>query len=107
MAFILPAWDGWRRRSPAALAAPAGAGRERPGDVGELARPVQLAWPVVSGGPVRERDLDLRHPHAELEQVDGERGLHPEAGRERPGRLERGPGEAALPVERLRRAPPG
>src|SRR5215470_19496026 len=83
------------------------ADRQRAGDVGELPGPVDLRAPVVAGGAVRQRDLYLPYPHAAAEQVDGEGSLHAEPARERPGRLERGPGQAALAVERLGRPPSG
>ena len=80
---------------------------QRASHVDELAGPVHLGPPVAAGRAVRERDLDLRDPHALAEQVDREPGLHAESRRERPRRLERGAGQAALPVERLGRTPSG
>src|SRR5215475_5795203 len=110
MALILPAGDPWSNRIRSGRGGPPGrpAGRWggvaahlRPGDVGELPGPVDLRPPVGAGGAVRQRDLHLPHPHAAAEQVDGEGRLHAEPGREWPRGLERGPGQAALAVERL------
>ena len=56
---------------------------------------------------MRQGNLHLRDPHPLAQQVDGERRFHPEPGRQRPGSLERGSGQAALAVERLVRPPPG
>ena len=81
--------------------------RQRAGDVGELPGPVDLRPPVGAGGAVRQRHLHLPHPHAAAEKVDREGRLHAEPGRERPGGLKRGPGQAALAVERLGRPPSG
>ena len=50
---------------------------------------------------MRQRHLYLGDPHALAQQVDGEAGLGAPARRERPRRLERGPGQAALAVQRL------
>src|SRR5208282_326230 len=90
---------------PPAPAAWSYASGERPGDVGELARTVQLGAQAGPGGPVRELDLDLGDPEPLTQQVDGERGLHPPASCQRARRLERRPGQAALPVQRLDRLP--
>jgi hypothetical protein len=68
---------------------------------------VQLSTQAGPGGAVRQVHLDLDDPQALAQQVDGEPGFHPPAVGQRPGRLERGPGQAALPVQRLGRPPAG
>src|SRR5512146_3385667 len=80
-------------------------GGERPGDVGELVRAVQLGPQAGPGGPVRQVDLDLGDAESLAHQVDGERGLHAPATRQRARGFERRPGQAALPVQRLDRLP--
>jgi len=74
---------------------------------GELPRAVHLGPPVAAGRPVRQRNLHLSDPHPDPVQVDSQRRLDAEPWGERAGRLERGTGEAALPVERLRGEPAG
>jgi hypothetical protein len=54
---------------------------------------------------MRQRNLDLGDSQVPAGQVDGKSGLHAEAAGKRARRLERGPGEAALAVQRLRRLP--
>ena len=80
---------------------------QRASHVDELACPVHLGPPVPAGRAVRERDLDLSDPHALAEQIDREPGLHAESRRERACRLERGAGQAALPIQRLSWTPSG
>src|SRR5690242_651340 len=80
-------------------------GGERPGDVSELVRPVQLGAQAGPGGPVRQVHLDLGDTESLAHQVDGERGLHAPAACQRARGLERRPGQAALPVQRLDRLP--
>src|SRR5947207_990671 len=46
-------------------------------------RPVQLGAQPGAGGPVRQLHLDLGDPEALAQQVDGERGLHSPAARQR------------------------
>src|SRR5262249_11972131 len=74
-------------------------------DVHELARSVDLRAEVRPGGAVYERHRHFFDPHALAQQADSRAGLRAPARRERPGRLERRPGQAALPVERFGRAP--
>src|SRR6201985_2987633 len=81
--------------APAARSSPDGEG---PGDVGELVRAVQLGAQAGAGGPVGQLHLDLGDPEALAQQVDGERGLHSPAARQRAPGLERRPSQAALAV---------
>lgn len=58
-------------------------GGQGTGDVAILRRAVQGARQVRAADPVEKLARHLPDPHAGPEQVDGQRGLHPPAGRER------------------------
>ena len=77
---------------------------EGPGHAGELAGPVHLGAQPGAGRAVRQVNLHLGDAQSLAEQVDGQAGLHPPARGERAGGLEGRAGQAALPVQRLRRA---